>query len=157
MIKKLGVLGIILTSFFMLSCNNDDNETKMEVDIEKEIKATYSVFSSAFLKGDAKTVASTYTTDARLLVPNTPLIVGRSNIENFWVGFIKATGINGVSLTPLKIDMDSDTSAIEEGNFILSVDGTEVNKGKYIVIWRLEDGQWKLHQDIFNTDLPAAM
>jgi len=33
--------------------------------------------------------------------------------------------------------------------------GQELDAGKYIVIWKREDGQWKLHRDIFNSSLPA--
>ena len=30
------------------------------------------------------------------------------------------------------------------------------DKGKYIVIWKKEDGKWKIHRDLSNTDLPAV-
>ena len=32
--------------------------------------------------------------------------------------------------------------------------GKEIDKGKYIVLWKMEDGKWKLHRDIFNSDMP---
>jgi ketosteroid isomerase-like protein len=31
-----------------------------------------------------------------------------------------------------------------------------VDQGKYIVIWKQDGGQWKLHRDIFNSSLPAG-
>jgi len=34
-------------------------------------------------------------------------------------------------------------------------DGTEVDSGKAIVIWKKEDGEWKLFRDIINSDLPV--
>jgi ketosteroid isomerase-like protein len=30
-----------------------------------------------------------------------------------------------------------------------------LDEGKYIVIWKHEDGQWKLHRDILNSSRPA--
>ena len=33
--------------------------------------------------------------------------------------------------------------------------GQVVGKGKYIVIWKQEGGQWLLHRDIFNSSRPA--
>ena len=33
--------------------------------------------------------------------------------------------------------------------------GKEIDKGKYIVLWKMEDGKWKLHRDIFNSDNAA--
>ena len=47
---------------------------------------------------------------------------------------------------------------IEEGRYKLYVEGDkEVDHGKYIVTWAKEDGQWKLHRDIFNTSNPAPV
>jgi ketosteroid isomerase-like protein len=34
------------------------------------------------------------------------------------------------------------------------LDMRALDKGKYIVIWKQEDGQWKLHRDIFNSSMP---
>ena len=31
-----------------------------------------------------------------------------------------------------------------------------LDKGKYVVVWKQENGEWKLFRDIFNSDLPAA-
>jgi hypothetical protein len=36
------------------------------------------------------------------------------------------------------------------------VDGKVLDKGKYIVIWKKEDGTWKLHRDIWTTSVPPA-
>jgi len=32
--------------------------------------------------------------------------------------------------------------------------GKEIDKGKYIVLWKMEDGKWKIHRDVFNSDMP---
>ena len=44
--------------------------------------------------------------------------------------------------------------AIEEGRYTVSVGSQEVDRGQYMVTWKKEEGQWKLHQDIWNSDLP---
>jgi ketosteroid isomerase-like protein len=45
----------------------------------------------------------------------------------------------------------------EEGVYeIKTKDGKQLDKGKYIVLWKKEDGKWKLHRDISNSDLPLA-
>ena len=47
-------------------------------------------------------------------------------------------------------------TAAEVGRYVLAMaDGTEVDRGKYIVLWRHTEDGWKLHRDIFNSDLPA--
>ena len=35
--------------------------------------------------------------------------------------------------------------------------GKEIDKGKYIDLWKMEDGKWKLHRDIFNSDMPPCL
>ncbi len=34
-------------------------------------------------------------------------------------------------------------------------DPTALDAGKFIVVWKQEAGQWKLHRDIFNSSMPA--
>jgi ketosteroid isomerase-like protein len=49
--------------------------------------------------------------------------------------------------------------ALDRGTYRLSVapDGTkQVDTGKYVVVWRKVDGQWKAAADIINSDLPAG-
>ena len=31
-----------------------------------------------------------------------------------------------------------------------------MDSGKFIVIWKQEGGQWKLHRDIWNSSMPPA-
>jgi len=31
-----------------------------------------------------------------------------------------------------------------------------VTDGKYVVIWKRDGGQWKIHRDIWNTSMPAT-
>jgi ketosteroid isomerase-like protein len=48
------------------------------------------------------------------------------------------------------------TTHIEVSKYTLQGEGDQVlDTGKYVVIWKQEDGQWKLHCDIFNSSMPA--
>jgi hypothetical protein len=38
---------------------------------------------------------------------------------------------------------------------LMTADGTTVDQGKFIETWRLEDGEWKISNDQFSSDLPA--
>jgi ketosteroid isomerase-like protein len=31
-----------------------------------------------------------------------------------------------------------------------------LDKGKYIVVWKQDNGTWKMNRDIFNSDMPPA-
>lgn len=39
---------------------------------------------------------------------------------------------------------------------ILDKDGKQLDKGKYIVLWKKEEGKWKLFRDCYNSDLPLS-
>ena len=47
-------------------------------------------------------------------------------------------------------------TAYEVGKYTLYAEGDQMlDTGKYVVIWKKqEDGQWKLHRDIWNTSMP---
>jgi ketosteroid isomerase-like protein len=34
--------------------------------------------------------------------------------------------------------------------------GNMLDSGKYIAIWRQEDGDWKIYSDIYNSSVPSA-
>jgi len=44
---------------------------------------------------------------------------------------------------------------VETGKYELFVgDKVSAEKGKFIVIWKEENGKWKMHRDIWNSDAP---
>jgi len=84
---------------------------------------------------------------------NAPALVGRNNILSAFSGFIKA----GVTQIGLKVTNVWDGNGIlaEEGVFTVATkDGHQLDRGKYIALWKKEDGQWKIFRDCSNSDLP---
>jgi ketosteroid isomerase-like protein len=64
-------------------------------------------------------------------------------------------GIKAVKLETVEVERDGNT-AYEVGTFTLQgAEGQVLDAGKYVVIWKQEAGQWKLHRDIFNSSRPA--
>ncbi len=48
------------------------------------------------------------------------------------------------------------TTVIECGNYGLKGENeAALDCGKYIAVWKKEGGAWKLHRDVFNTDMAA--
>ena len=46
---------------------------------------------------------------------------------------------------------------VEEGSYDFPDDkGGSFDKGKFIALWKQEDGNWKLWREIWNTDLPLG-
>jgi ketosteroid isomerase-like protein len=64
-------------------------------------------------------------------------------------------GIKTARLETVETEGHGDT-AIEIGKYSLRGEAGKVfDNGKYVVIWKQEGDQWKLHRDIWNSSLPA--
>ena len=159
--KKNHLLQLVAASvvllFFMIACNSPKQQASAAFDItaaKKEIEEVNGNFMNFLSKADSVGVASCYTTDAKFMASNVPAVAGRNNIQSVVAGLINA----GVIKLDLKLQDVWGTEALlaEEGEFTLaSKEGTQLDKGKYIVLWKKEDGKWKPFRDIFNSDLPV--
>jgi uncharacterized protein (TIGR02246 family) len=110
---------------------------------------------SAFKRGDATAIANLYTSAAQLLPANSDFVRGTAAIRTFWQSVIDM-GLKGASLETIEVEGHGDT-AIEVGRYRLLAAGDAVaDQGKYVVVWKNDDGTWKLHRDIWTTSQPAA-
>jgi ketosteroid isomerase-like protein len=39
---------------------------------------------------------------------------------------------------------------------LLGAGGQMIDTGKYVVVWKQEDSEWKVHRDIWNSNMPAS-
>jgi ketosteroid isomerase-like protein len=119
------------------------------------IEAANAKFSADFAKGDANAVASHYSTAAWAFPPNGEITRGREAIGKIWKGAMDA-GVKEVKLTTVEVEPHGDT-ALEVGTYALIGEGGKtIDSGKYVVVWKRQGGQWKIHRDIWNTNAPAA-
>ncbi len=122
--------------------------------IHSDIAAANDAFMAAFKQGDAAGLAALYTEDAQVLPPNANFINGQQAIQGFWQALFD-TGIKEAKMEIVEVEKHGDT-ATEVSKFkLLSGDGQVLDQGKYIVIWKRDQNQWKLYRDIFNSSLPA--
>jgi len=111
-------------------------------------------FMDTFKRRDAAGVAALYTENGQVLPPNSDFVTGKQAIAMFWQALMDME-IKEVKLEIVEVSDHGDT-AIEVSNYTLQGEGGQaLDKGKYIVIWKQEGGQWKLHRDIFNSSMPA--
>lgn len=104
---------------------------------------------------DAQAIASLYTQGGQLMPAGSEAIEGHAEIARFWQGVFDA-GVVGVTLETLEVSSMGDTAA-EVGKLELrNKEGKVVDKGKYVVVWKLVDGAWKLHRDIWTSNAPPA-
>jgi ketosteroid isomerase-like protein len=84
-----------------------------------------------------------------------PKMCGPQAINAFFTGGYKM-GIRNLKLTTDEV-MGSKDAVVETGTYeVLGDKGVSFDKGKFIVVWKEENGKLKMHRDIWNTDMPAA-
>ena len=137
-------------SAFLTACGET---TSAPGDVSADIEAANSQFMAAFNQGDAAGVAAAYTADAKLYPPNMDMLQGREAIAAFWQAPIDG-GISKAELTTVSATGFGDL-AHEIGTYKLYAGDQVADQGKYLVIWKKEGGQWKLHEDIWNSSLPV--
>jgi ketosteroid isomerase-like protein len=119
-----------------------------------KILATQQRFLEFFARGDFAGIASCYTEDAQMLVANMEPIRGRAAIQSVF----KFTAVPGhrLEFRTHELEVAGDTAA-EVGSYTrVCADGSTFDRGKYMVIWKRVDGEWKLHRDMFSTSLKVV-
>jgi uncharacterized protein (TIGR02246 family) len=109
-------------------------------------------WADAFNKGDAAAVASMYTADAYVLPAGAQMIKGRAAIEAMWRQNMQQ--IDNVKCTTIDVKPLGSSAAGEIGTCTFKTKAQPPQDGalKYAVVWRKDGGQWKLLQDIWNSD-----
>ena len=127
----------------------------MSPDTRAVIAAANVEFVDAFARQDAGGMASLYTADGQLMPANSDFISGTSAIEQFWGGVMEM-GIRTARLETVELDAYGET-AVEVGKYALGGEGGEtLDRGKYVVVWKKDDGTWKLHRDIWTSSMPMS-
>lgn len=151
-----------ISSLLFIACSDKTassttEETKSTFDLASSktiIEGINAEFASYVAKGDSVSLANFYTSDAKMLGANMPAASGRSAIQSAFAGMFAAMGTPTISFTTLEV-WGNEAGLTEEGTYKMSdKDGKQIDTGKYLVFWKMEDGKWKLHRDCFNSDLP---
>ncbi len=112
-------------------------------------------FLAALERGDAATMANLYANDAQVFPPAHDIISGREDIHKFWQSVIDS-GVKSASLVTSDVQQAGHT-AYEVGTYEMKgADGKLLDKGKYVVVWKRDNREWKLYRDIWNSSLPGA-
>lgn len=121
--------------------------------VRQAIEAANRRFVESFARRDAAGMAAMYTTGGQLLPPRSEVTTGGQAIQGFWQAVMEM-GVTSATLETLEVEAQGDT-AYEVGRYVMFGSGEQVlDRGKYIVVWRQEAGVWKLHRDIWNSNLP---
>ena len=123
--------------------------------LKKIIEEKNNQFTKAHITKDTAFLNNIFTRDTKSFPPNSNVVTGRAAISAVnleWVNY----GIKEFSEVTTAFYGNEDY-LIDEGSYYLRFTENDlIDIGKYINIWKKEDGNWKIFSNIWNTNMPAA-
>jgi uncharacterized protein (TIGR02246 family) len=133
--------------------------TTPRVDVASEeaaIRARSRQLVQAVASKNADAAAALYATDATFMAPNRPAVTGRAAIRGFWAETVAMPNV-ALTITPTDIDIASSGDlATEVGTYTFTAtsdQGPINDRGKYVVEYRKVGTEWRIENDIFNSDM----
>jgi len=111
-------------------------------------------FVAAFNRQDAGAVSEMYTDDCSLMPPGSDVVQGKENTKKIYIAFFEM----GFGSIEVKMDElgppDATDTLYERSHFtFFDKEGNMMDRGKHVVIWKLVNGEWRAHVDIFNSNV----
>jgi uncharacterized protein (TIGR02246 family) len=107
---------------------------------------------------DTAGIYELYASDALYMAPNAQALGGRPGVAKAWSGFYAMKG-SSLSFRPTKVVVaQAGDLAYDVGTFTFGMDGPRgriEDKGKYLTVWKKQDGAWRIAAEMYNSDLPA--
>jgi uncharacterized protein (TIGR02246 family) len=121
-------------------------------DTGERINGLRAAFMASLARGDASAVADFYADEARLVVPETRPIDGRSAIEAFWRAGVES-GMSELDLKPGPVTEEGDF-VCEVGSYVLRAQPRDeravIDHGRYLIVLRRDrDGSWRRAFELF--------
>lgn len=155
---------LVAAALFFAACNNpsatsdsanatNDSVSNDAESVKAHIRNSASNFEEELRKGDSTAIAAHYSSDAIVMPSNSEPVTG-NDIVHFW-GSVVRMGVKDLKLNITDIYGDGDVYA-ETGTLeLFGADNKSLDKGKYVVVWKKENGNWKMYRDIWNSNLAA--
>ncbi|MGB5322629.1 YybH family protein [Lutimonas sp.] len=144
---------ILSTMLSFTSCEQKVTEKALEseqadsLSLEKEIELRLREYENSLQNGDSIALGNMYTEDAEII----PSTVGRKNIIKVFGSMIRDS-ITGSSFKTTKL-WGNDQLLVEDGTGTwFHTNGTVVGSGRYLLVWKKDDGKWKILRDTWFPD-----
>ena len=120
--------------------------------VKEQILQNVKAFSEAYMREDTEALVNMYTEDGKLFPGGSNILEGREALMKFWK-FREGVSNLHHKITPTEIKI-IDNYAYDFGYYEGSTSNAEGKKtdfkGKYVVVWRKENDNWKIYLDIWN-------
>ena len=152
---SLLVMVVLISGACVGPAQNNAEPAQDDAAEAEAIEAVNQALSDCVAAKDAETCSGLYTVEAIYMAPNLDPVEGRAAIAEAFAAEISG-GMEVLRLTADEIEVFGNT-AHEVGRFVIeSGDGAHLDHGKYIVLWKRTEEGWKLHRDIFNSNMAAS-
>ncbi|UJH68313.1 DUF4440 domain-containing protein [Allomuricauda sp. SCSIO 65647] len=139
---------VLIGSLLLTSCKQKENEVNDGTDqvdmsvLKKEIASRLRDYENNLRNGDSIALGAMYMEDAEII----PSTVGRENIVKAFGAMIR-DGITGSSFKTVGL-WGNDQLLVEEGTGEWSHEsGQVVGRGRYLLVWQKDNGEWKILRD----------
>ncbi|MGK0364555.1 MAG: ketosteroid isomerase-like protein [Saprospiraceae bacterium] len=135
-----------------LSINaNSQTYTGKQKDIQQILK-NIDAFSQAYMNGEAETMANAYTSDGKIFPGRADIIGGTKDLKSFWT-LSEGVKVLYHKIRPVEINIVKRTAydfGYYEGKTQRADGSTSSFKGKYVIVWKKVEKDWKIYLDIWN-------
>jgi uncharacterized protein (TIGR02246 family) len=145
------LLTCVLSIALIAGCTAPEENVQLTPDFNEFVKAAALTWNDAWAEGDAEAIGNQYARDAILLPPGSAPITGRDSIQAYYA--IGMAADPGGGITTLEAFSDGEYG-YERGTYTsANAEGEQTDAGKYLAVWKLVDGEWKIYRDTFNSSM----
>lgn len=121
-------------------------------DLHQNFDAILENFERLFRQGNMAEVAGFYSDNAMLMPAGCDLIEGHQAIEAYWQEAINM-GIRRIKIDLMELEQHGDSATEVSRYTMFDADEAVVDHGKGIMTWKYDGNAWKMHRDIWTSNL----
>ena len=123
-------------------------------DAKAAVTAAAETMEVAFNGKDAAMLTNLYAEDAVVMPPGVEPVKGHEAIRAMWESLDAATPTLALQTKDV---MPAGDLAIETGSWSMTApDGSHVDHGSYLAVWKKTDGGWKMVRDTWNSSMAPS-
>ena len=151
----VAIAGVLASAELALAVSPEDRPGSDETRTTLELRRKE--FVEAVSRADAAGVANLFTTDAKLILAGFDPFQGHALIQQAWQFAFASGAVARVAFEPRDLDGLGGELLVETGTLeMFDKEGKGRTQDNYLLVWKHEDGLWKIYRDIANTRFAAA-
>lgn len=153
-IHRLVIMALVVCVSVAGCARSPRVDTLAEADVIRDLDRRW---QAAIEAKDVATAASFFAPEGVQMPANAPTVVGREAIHQWFDEWLPDPNISNIFMPEVIEVAASGDLAYDRGTYRFVMDSPEgriEDVGKYLLIWKKIDGEWKAIADISNSDMP---